>query len=261
MTIVVNSFPKRIGISGVSHARAAGLALVLIYAFVAVSKARTVDGPSEDKTNGVDEIVANLVRMNVVRAQALRGYHGSRTYRVEYNGFPHHESAQMVVDTSYSWPNKKVFTIRSESGSGLIIDMVFKRLLQGEIEALSVDNQRRSALNNDNYRFRLLRREPTPLGSAYVLSVDPKRKNKFSIRGNIWIDARDYAITHIEAEPAKSPSFWIQRATIQQDYVKVKNFWLPAYNRSTAMLRFGGQSNLTINYRDYVVLDVADGSK
>ena len=37
---------------------------------------------------GIDQVVENLVRMNLERAQALHAYHGTRIYRVDYRGFP-----------------------------------------------------------------------------------------------------------------------------------------------------------------------------
>src|SRR5712691_12763635 len=50
----------------------------------------------------VEKVVANLVRMNSQRAQALRSYQGLRTYRVEYRGFPSivAESAAIAVQFS-----------------------------------------------------------------------------------------------------------------------------------------------------------------
>src|SRR5689334_16860777 len=44
------------------------------------------------------QVVENLVAMNLRRAQALHSYRGSRTYRVEYQGFPRTAEAEMVVD-------------------------------------------------------------------------------------------------------------------------------------------------------------------
>ena len=49
----------------------------------------------------IDQVVENLVRMNLERAQALHAYHGTRIYRVEYRGFPGTRNAEMVVDVKY----------------------------------------------------------------------------------------------------------------------------------------------------------------
>jgi hypothetical protein len=198
-------------------------------------------------------VVQNLVRMNAERAQQLRSYQGKRIYRLEYHGFPGARSAEMVVDVKYESPASKEFTIQSETGSKLIIDRVFKKLLQTEKEALEAENLRRTALNEENYVFTLLDYEITPAGSLYVLSVEPKRKDKLLYSGRIWVDEEDFAVVRIEAEPAKNPSFWIKNTKIEHRYVKVNNFWLPAHNHSLTTIRLGGRADLTIDYQDYQV--------
>ena len=198
-----------------------------------------------------EQVVNNLVRRNLERAQALAAYQGTRIYRLEYQGFPGSRTAEMVVDVSYKSPETKEFTIRSETGSKLIIERVFKKLLQSEKEALTQENQSRVALNQDNYRFTLVGQESTPAGSFYLLSVEPRTKNKLLYRGRIWIDAQDFAVARIDAEPAKNPSFWTKDTKIEQVYSKVGNFWLPVSNRSTSTIRLGGRANLTIDYNNY----------
>jgi hypothetical protein len=59
----------------------------------------------------------------------------------------------MTVAVEYRSPGTKEFSIRSESGSRLLIDNVFHKLLQSEKEALTQENQARVALNKDNYRY------------------------------------------------------------------------------------------------------------
>src|SRR5258706_11723343 len=98
----------------------------------------------------VEKVVQNLVEMNLERSRALRSYRGTRVYKVDYRGFPMSRSAEMVVDVKYEAPAGKEFTIQSQIGSRLIIDRVFKKLLESEREAFEADNQKRTALNNDN---------------------------------------------------------------------------------------------------------------
>jgi hypothetical protein len=200
-----------------------------------------------------EEVVNNLVRMNLERAQALGAYQGTRIYRLDYQGFPGSRSAEMVVDVRYQAPGTKEFTIRSQVGSKLLLERVFKKLLQSEKEALGEDNQKRIALNNDNYLFTLHGYENTAGDSFYVLSVEPRTKNKFLYRGRIWVEARDFAVVRMEAEPAKNPSFWTKDSSIEQVYAKVSDFWLPVSNRSTTTIRLGGHAYLTIDYKDYQI--------
>src|SRR5579864_3544957 len=94
----------------------------------------------------------------------------------------------------------------------------------------------------------------TSVGPMYVLSVEPRRKDKFLYAGHIWVDAEDFAVVRIEAEPAKNPSFWIRNTKVEQLYVKVNDFWLPARNHSLTSVRLGGRADLTIDYQDYQVM-------
>ena len=103
--------------------------------------------------------------MNLFRVRALRTYQGTRTYRVEYHGFPSARSAEMVVKVSYLSPAEKVFIVQSTTGSVLIIDRVFKKLFEAEKEALDAEIQGRSALTEDNYRFTLVGYQNGPSGT------------------------------------------------------------------------------------------------
>lgn len=200
-----------------------------------------------------EQIVGNLVAMNLGRAHALHAYHEIRTYHLEYEGFPGNRTAEILVDVKYQSPGTKEFTILSPTGSKVIIDKVFEKLMQAEKEALAAEAQRRSALNGDNYEFTLAGYETTPAGSMYILVVQPRTKNKFLYRGRIWVDAKDFAVTRLEAEPAKNPSFWIRSSEIKQSYMKVNDFWLPERNHSVTTVRLGGHAELTIQHNSYQI--------
>jgi hypothetical protein len=198
-----------------------------------------------------EEVVSKLVQRNLERAQALTAYEGTRIYRLEHHGFPGSRSAEMTVAVTYRSPGTKEFNIRSESGSRLLIEKVFHKLLQSEKEAMTEENQARVALNNDNYHFTLAGYEIRPTGSCYILSVEPLTSNKLLYRGRIWVDAAEFAVVRIEAAPAKNPSFWTKETKIEQAYAKVGDFWLPLSNRSKSTIRLGGHAYLSIDYHDY----------
>ncbi len=200
-----------------------------------------------------DQVIANLEEKNKERAQALHEFQGTRIYRMQYRGFPSDRDAEMVVKASYQSPASKQFTIVSQSGSKFIIEHVFTKLLEGEQEAQGEENRKRTALDTSNYDFTLDRYEVTPAGAQYELSVLPKSKNKFLYRGKIWVDAKDFAVVRIEAEPAKNPSFWIKKSEIRHTYIKVGDFWLPAENHTESVIRLGGRAVLSIEYKDYKI--------
>lgn len=210
-----------------------------------------------DRDLTTQQVVDRLVQKNLERATALTGYRGTRIYRLEYHGFPGDRSAEMTVDVNYRSPGTKEFVIQSETGSRLLIERVFHKLLQSEKEALTAENQAHVALNSENYRFALFGYESMPTGPCYVLFVEPLTKSKLLYRGRIWVNAEDFAVVRIEAAPAKNPSFWTKETRIEQLYLKVGNFWLPASNRSSSSIRLGGQAEFTIAYQDYQITATA----
>jgi hypothetical protein len=173
---------------------------------------------------------------------------------MQYRGFPSDRDAEMVIHMAYRAPNFKEFRVVSQTGSKLIIDRVFKKLLEGEEEAANEENRQHTALTTENYDFTLAGYEPAPGGGRYVLNLTPRTKNRFLYRGKIWVDAKDFAVVRIKAEPGKNPSFWIKKTDVEHNYEKVGDFWLPAQNRTESVVRLGGVARLSIEYKDYKIL-------
>jgi hypothetical protein len=203
----------------------------------------------------VDQVVDNLVRKDEERAQALRHYESTRVYHLSYRGFPGERDAEMTVEATYDSPSTKSFKVISQTGSKLIIDRVFKRLLESEKEAAEPEMHARTLLNRDNYDFALIGFESSEQGCQYVLAVYPKVRSKYVYRGKVWVDGTDFAVTRIDAEPAQNPSFWTKKNEIHHEYMKVQDFWLPRRNESVSYIRFGGRATLTIEYNNYRVTD------
>ncbi len=213
----------------------------------------------------VDQVVDNLIRRDAERAQALSHSESTRVYHLAYRGFPGDRDAEMVVEATYDSPSTKRFQVISQSGSKLVINRVFKRLLDSETEAAEPEMHARTLLNRDNYNFALtgfdapgvnsLGGTSVAAGGQYVLAVSPKTKSKYLYRGKVWVDGTDFAVTRIEAEPAQNPSFWTKKNDIHHEYMKVEDFWLPRRNESVSYIRLGGRATLTIEYKNYRVTD------
>jgi outer membrane lipoprotein-sorting protein len=204
-----------------------------------------------------EQIARTLQERNAQRAAALGQFNGTRVYRMQYRGLGGDRDAEMVVSVIYRAPNSKEFSVVSQSGSKFIIDHVFKKLLEGELEAANEENRRNTALSTENYEFTSAGYEKTPEGAQYVLNLVPRTKNKFLYRGKIWVDAKDFAVVRIEGEPAKNPSFWIKKTEVKHRYVKVNDFWLPAENHTESVIRLGGRAVLSIEYKDYRITKAA----
>jgi hypothetical protein len=197
-----------------------------------------------------EQVVQRLIERNLERAAALQHYVGKRSYRLEYHGFPASAEATMEVEVNFDAPSSKHFTIVSATGSKLIQSRVFRRLLESEEQAGDSSNRKQSELSPNNYTFSLAGIE----GTNYVLNVEPKVETRFLYRGKIWVDAHDFAVTRIEAQPARNPSFWTTKSMIRHTYQKIDNgFYLPKENKTVTNVRLGGVATLTIEYESYQV--------
>src|SRR5579863_1591361 len=164
------------------------------------------------------QVVSEMERRNESRSEELKHYKAVRHYNVEYKGFGADLDAKMEVEVNFDAPAEKSFHIVSQSGSKLLIDKVLKRLVETEKEA--GQNQGATALTAANYSFLMTGTETVGGRPAYVLAVQPLTDNKLLYRGRIWVDASDFAVVKIEAEPAKNPSFWIAKTEIHHTYSK-----------------------------------------
>jgi hypothetical protein len=125
-------------------------ALALLAAGIpAIAQQATVPTPLS-----ADEVMRRVVQMNEQRAHALETYTSIRSYHLECHCLSH-KTADMVVRAEYDAPNKKVFTIVSETGSGTVRSRVFKKLLEAEQESMRDENLQRSAITPENYTFQL----------------------------------------------------------------------------------------------------------
>src|SRR6202453_516924 len=201
-----------------------------------------------------DEIVARMVVKNAERQAALEHYVLERTYREEYKGTGGEHFGEIVVHAEYSAPGQKRFTVVSESGSKLLCEKVLRRLVAGEQEATQAANRMQTMLSAENYNVELVGTEEIDGARAWVLKVSPKVDNKFMYRGKVWVSEDDYAVMRVHGEPAKNPSWWINRASFDSRYVRRGEFWLPGKNVSTSHVRIGGEATLTIDYGVYQTL-------
>jgi outer membrane lipoprotein-sorting protein len=205
-----------------------------------------------------DELFAKLSECNRSRDARLQQYSAIRTYRVTSDKGKLY--AQEVVQVDYQAPDRKSFRTVSEEGSGLVRDMVLKRLIESESQTSSGRAHHDSAIKPANYEFNLVGEQDVGPYHCLVAEATPKRRDKYLFEGKVWIDAQDYAIVRIAGQPAKSLSFWINRADFVRQYQKLGAFWLPAKDDTTVHVRLYGTKILTIDHRDYAINCASDTS-
>jgi hypothetical protein len=223
---------------------------LLIIGVPAVAQQAIVSAPLT-----ADEVMGHVAEMNELRSKALESYSSVRSYRLECHCLSH-KQADMTVRVEYRAPDKKTFTIVSESGSGSVRNKVFRKLLEAEQESMREENQQRSAISPENYTFELVDYGRTEGDEFYVLDAEPKAKNKFLFRGKIWVEGTEFAITRVEGQPAVNPSWWTLKTDFKRSYQKVGDFWLPASNESQTKVRVFGTADLCIEYGQYEITRV-----
>jgi hypothetical protein len=194
------------------------------------------------------KIIQRMVQRNELRAEHLKYFTSVRHYHVEFHGLGQSKTADMHVQATFTAGSGKSFQVIDESGSHLLLTHVLKKLLETE---QNDSREQKAALTPSNYNFEFQTKTSENGRELYVFAVEPKVKNKLLYRGKIWIDAGDYAVIKVEAQPAETPSFWIKKTEIHHVYAKSGEFWLPETNRSESKVRLGGSAVLTIDYGTY----------
>jgi hypothetical protein len=138
-------------------------------------------------------------------------------------------------------PDTKTYKITQARGNSRGEKMV-RELLDRETE--SAKKRRGSEISRTNYDFLFLRQENFGVVPEYVLRIVPKRKDKYLLRGQIWVDASTFRIRRVEGVPAKSPSFWIKNIHITLQFAELNSMWVPVSFDAIATVRLLGQYTL-----------------
>jgi len=203
---------------------------------------------AEDRIS-LQEIVERMARNQTAQAQGLKNYTSTRTYSLHNGRF--HRTAELTVKLTYSYPGRKHFEVLSESGPRPVCDKVLRRMVESEAEVSGDELRQFNRITPENYDFRLVREDRENGRTAYVIETIPKTRSKYLLKGEIWVDAEDFAIARIAAQPAKSPSFWIRNSRFEYRYSKLGSFWLPVSTDSEADAMLFGHTEVQIRYGDY----------
>jgi hypothetical protein len=201
----------------------------------------------------VADIVDRMVQADSERLAVFSGYTAMRRYNFDNKKLNKH--AEMTVRVACNSTGAKTFEVVTESGSGFVRSRIIGRMIDAEREASEKGEQQQTRIIPKNYNFRLLRTDMLEGRPQYVLEISPKTRNPYMVRGHIWVDAQDFAITRIEGSPAKNPSFWIRSVGVVHRYERIGKFWLPVSNQSHAEARIFGLTEVSIDYFDYFITD------
>jgi hypothetical protein len=205
---------------------------------------------AQDTFPSAEEIVASMGTHDAERQLAMEGYEGMRKYILENEGL--HKHAEMIVRVNGDPDGTKHFEIVSQEGWKAAHKHVLSKMLDSEAETSRPAERVKSRLSADNYNFQLVGVEAVGNRPAYVLTITPKRKEKYLFRGRIWVDKEDYALVRAEGNPAENPSFWTKSTHFEQRYGKNGPIWFPVFTQSVTDVRIFGTTYLNIEYFDYM---------
>lgn len=174
-----------------------------------------------------------------------------RHYSLENYRF--HKKAGVTVRMTLTQPGHKKFEVISEDGSALIRQRVLRKMFEAEAEASADDIRKDTQITSRNYDFELAGTEVQNGRLEYVLTATPKKPNKFMMRGKVWVDGEDFAVTRVQATPAVNPSVLIRNTVVEQQYQKSGAFWVPLYNHSRTDSFLFGKTEVSVDSLDYTL--------
>ncbi len=207
----------------------------------------------------LDRILRQMEEHDQAMSETLSGYTCLRRYALVNQRF--HKKAELRVRLTYVAPGHKKFEVLSEEGSAVLRQKVLRPMLDAETEAGRDDVRPQTKIVEANYGFKLLGEEMQQGRRAYVLEVSPKTRNKFLIRGRVWVDAEDFGIVRVEASPAQNPSIFIHNTRVVQQSTRFGTFWLPLFNHSNTDSFLFGHTEVTIDSSDYKISEASSPSQ
>ena len=167
-------------------------------------------------------------------------YEVTREYKV-FRGYDTQPTSEVIAQIEFVPPDVKTYKIVQTRGNSWGAKIV-RELLSSETS--STRKEHSTEISRANYDFVFLRRQNFRDVPEYVFAIFPKRKDKYLLRGQIWVDAHSFRIRQIEGVPAKSPSFWLKNLHITLQYGELGGMWVPVTFDAIATVRILGEFTL-----------------
>jgi len=223
---------------------------LIIYPLLALLPTALVCQNAEQQKIQADEVIDRMSARDIQRDALSGGYSGNRRYLLENDRL--HKHAELVATVYCASDGSKHFDVVSESGWNSANKAVLRKMLESESEISTRTLRPKTRLTADNYDFGMLGTEIIEGRPAYIISVVPKRHDKYLMEGRIWVDASDYALVRAEGKPASNPSLWTRNVRFVQRYKKNGAFWFPSSTNSVSDAVFFGTTYVSISHSEYV---------
>jgi len=224
---------------------------LLILAGIAILAPHIHGDATPPQTLTIEQILQQMDEHDRAMASSVKEYTCLRRYALENRRF--HKKAEINVRMTYSSPGHKKFEVLSETGPSVIRQKVLHPMLEAEEEAGRDEIRPLTRMVVANYNFKLIGTEVRQGRPSYLLELKPKTRNKFLIKGRVWIDAKDFGIMRVEATPAQNPSIFIHNTRVVQQSQQFGDVWLPLFNHSNTDSFLFGHTEVTIDSSDYKI--------
>jgi hypothetical protein len=213
---------------------------ILVVLAALASSSRMPASTPEIKFPDLSLIVQRLEdvqHQNLARSQP---YEVTREYKV-FRGDDKQPTSEVMTQIDFVPPDMKTYKITQARGNSRGEKMV-REILDRETE--SAKKGPGSEISRANYDFLFVGQENFGVVPEYVLGIVPKRKDKYLLRGQIWVNASSFRIRRIEGVPAKSPSIWLKGIHITLQFAQLKGMWIPTSFDAIATIRLLGRYTL-----------------
>ena len=204
------------------------------------SSSQVTSSTAEIESPDLNLILQSLEDIQHQDPAQSRPYEVTRQYKV-FRGYDEQPTSEVTTQINFVPPNTTTYKIIQSRGNSRGEKMV-RELLDRETE--SAKKEGGSEISRANYDFVFLRRQNLGVVPEYVLGIFPKRKDKYLLLGQIWVDASTFRIRRIEGVPASSPSFWLKNIHITLQYAELGDMWVPVTFDAIATIRLLGQYTL-----------------
>ncbi len=185
------------------------------------------------------------------REDNLLGYTAIEHYLVFRNGEQQQPAAEMRVKTTYRRDIGKSYEILSETGSTLLRKQLLERMLDNEKSLTRPATRRTALINSTNYTMTMKGKAIEDNRACVVMQIAPKRPSPYLFNGQIWVDARTYAIVRLEGITSKSPTVFAAPTQVSRQYEVVRGFPMATRATASTSIWLVGPTRIAIDYTDY----------
>jgi hypothetical protein len=201
---------------------------------------QTTPSGSEINPPDLDKILQRIEDSQHQNPAQSRPYEVTREYKV-FRGDDRQPISEVLAQIDFVAPDMKTYKIVQTRGNSWGAKIV-RELLSSETSTTRKEHS--TEISRANYDFVFLRHQNFGDVSENVIAIFPKRKDKYLLRGQIWVDANSFRIRQIEGSPAKSLSFWLKSLHVTLQYGELGGMWVPVTFDAIATVRILGEFTL-----------------